>query len=95
MRDYIDLGPVPHDETPMQIGSKEYSSSKALKECQRYVELLKKKFGEPPDGAGFKIECNDHDFGVYYSVVCYFDDKKQESIEYAFKCDNEAPSNWE
>lgn len=36
-----------------------------------------------------------HDSGSYYEVVCYFDDNIPESMEYAFKVENDVPGYWD
>ncbi len=45
-------------------------------------------------GARLSIRSNPHDFGTYLSVVCYFDHRKQTSIDYAFRCET-GPHFWD
>ena len=51
--------------------------------------------GEEPEGTRLTIKANPHDFGTYYEVVCYFDDEDEEAARYAFRCEAEAPDEWD
>lgn len=94
MRDYIDIGATPPDEPCEQMGPN-YSRSKAMQECKRYIALLREKFGPEPDGAALTIKACAHDFGTYHEVVCYFTTDDRESIAYAFACEGSGPSTWD
>jgi hypothetical protein len=93
MKDYIEIGSSPCDEDCVQLGSEDYTV-KALCECKRFINLLRKVFGDEPDGARLVIKGFEHDFGRYYEVVCYFDDEKPGSTEYAFKLEANTPATW-
>ena len=93
-RDYLELGPVPSDETSQQVGTPEYSPSIARFECDLYRRVLRKQFGDEPREARLGIKSFPHDFGSYYEVVCYFDDSDETSMDYAFKLESEAPAEW-
>lgn len=90
-RDYLSIGPVPPEESCQQVGSDHYDPVKANKECKQYIQLLRRAFGDEPDGAKLSIKNFPHDFGTYSEVVCYYDSDKPESIDFAFKCESNSP----
>ena len=94
MRDYLSLGPTPVEEDCVQVGKPDYSTV-AREECEKFVELLKKKFPRYQEfGCTFKVKSNPHDFGEYYNVVVnyYVDDKM--SAEYALFVEHNTPLTW-
>lgn len=94
MRDFIEIGSSPCDEDCAQVGEPDFHE-KATKEMRRYIDLIRKKLGPEPEGARLGIKWFPHDFGSYGEVVCYFEDDNEKAREYAFKCEAEAPANWE
>lgn len=62
MKDYINIGSVPCEEDCAQVGREGYREQ-AVKECKRFIELLRKTFGDEPEGARLAIKWFDHDFG--------------------------------
>jgi hypothetical protein len=86
MQDCLDLGSSPSHEDCAQVGSDEYAM-RARRECRAYINQLRRLFGEEPDGARFSVKSNPHDFGSYYSVVCYFDGDNQAAADYAYRCE--------
>jgi hypothetical protein len=93
MSDYIPLGPTPADEPCAQVGEELYAQ-KARAECRRFIKLLRETFGPEPSGAYLAVKVFPHDFGAYYEVVCYFNSDVPESIDYALRCEDEAPTTW-
>jgi hypothetical protein len=49
MKDYINIGPVPCEEDCAQVGREGYREQ-AVKECTRFIKLLRKTFGDEPPG---------------------------------------------
>jgi hypothetical protein len=94
MRDYISIGSTPCEEPCAQVGQPDYRK-KALAECHRFIELLRKTFGPEPEGAELRVKAFPHDFGTYYEVVCYFTPDLRASVEYALRCESEMPATWE
>jgi hypothetical protein len=94
MKDYVTIGSTPCDEPCAQVGQPNYRKH-ALKECRRFLELLRRKFGPEPEGAELCVKAFPHDFGTYYEVVCEFDSDLQASVEYALRCEDETPATWE
>ena len=93
MRDYIDIGPAPCEEACAQIGEYDFYARNTA-ECRRFIELIRASLGPEPAGARLGIKAHQHDFGTYREVVCYYDDDKPEAIDFAFRCESEAPSRW-
>jgi len=94
MRDYLPLGSVPIEEDCVQVGDPEYYQ-KYRDECNRYRELLLKKFGPLPVGMALVIKGFPHDFGEYHEVCVMFDDEIEEQVEFAFGMENNMPLRWE
>jgi len=92
-KEYILLGPTPPDENCAQLGEPNYRI-KAIKECNQYIDLIRQTLGQEPAGAELKIKAFDHDLGVYHEVVCYYDNNKQASLDYALKCESNGPKTW-
>jgi hypothetical protein len=77
-----------------QVGTPDYRTQ-AVAECSRYIAPLRKTFGPEPEGARLGIKWFEHDFGQYCEVVCYFTAENAESVEYAQRCEEDAPATWE
>lgn len=92
--DYVCLGPSPSMEECAQVGSVGYTE-RAREECARFRKLIVKKMGVPPQGASVQTKSFNHDFGTYFEVVCLFDSFYPEAVEYAYRCEDEAPPYWE
>lgn len=93
-RDYMDLGAAPYLEDPVFVGSEGYEG-RARAECIRFVDQLRRTFGPEPAHAQLRVKENPHDFGYYFSVVCYFNDDDEESTQYAKRCESECPARWD
>ena len=68
MPSYLSLAPTPVEEDCAQVGTDDYTA-RARAECQRFITLLRKKFGPEPDGARLAVKSFPHDFGDYFEVV--------------------------
>ena len=87
MRDYLTLGPVPHDEPCAQLGSEGYAHQARL-ECGRFAEQIRRHYPEPDNGY-LAVKSFAHDFGSYFEVVAVFDDTDQESTEWAYRVESD------
>ena len=94
MRQYFTLGQTPSEEDCAQVGQPGYRN-KAVAECTRYIELLRRTIGPEPEGARIGIKWFDHDFGAYCEVVCYFNPEHAIAVAYAQRCEDDAPATWE
>ena len=93
MRDYIEIGSTPCEETCQQVPYQDREL--AMRECRQFVEAIRKVLGPEPEGAQLKVKANPHDFGTYHEVACYYDDNNEAAILYAMRCEDEAPKTWE
>lgn len=82
MRNYLFIGPVPHEEPCAQVGEPNYQQ-RARRECRRFAEQIIGHY-PPPDGSYVSIKAQSHDFGTYYEVVVVFDDEDEESSVWAY-----------
>lgn len=95
MRDCIYIGSTPCDEPCQQVGMPSYDAKLARKECYAFIGQLRRLLGKEPDGAELRIKTESHDFGSYPEVVCYYDNDKPASVEYAFAAESNSPLNWD
>jgi hypothetical protein len=93
-REFYDIGSSPSEEECAQLGREGYARQ-ARQECHRLIRQLRKELGEEPGTARLAVKANSHDFGTYYSVVCYFDTFDPEGEAYAGKCEDELPAHWD
>jgi hypothetical protein len=95
MRRVIELSTtVPHGEPCVQLGQIEYPKWSRL-EARVLIGQIKREFGNPPESTILKmISCN-HAFGTYQDVVVIYNDKIQESGEYAFNVESSLPEKWD
>ena len=94
MRDYFCIGPTPREEDCAQVGQPDYRR-KAIAECTQFIQLIRDTLGPEPEGAELRVKAFEHDFGTYHEVVCWFDTDNEAAIEYAHRCDDDAPATWE
>ncbi|MAE81285.1 MAG: hypothetical protein CMB80_01025 [Flammeovirgaceae bacterium] len=94
MNNYLYIGSAPCDEDCAQVGTDGYREQ-ALKECNALLAQMHRKMEPEPDGAQLALRWHPHDFGSYASVVCYYDPNIEEAIDYAVKCENNLPENWD
>lgn len=89
MREYLELGSAPYEETCAQVGQPDYQE-KAQIECKRYKEQLQKQFPEAILG----IKSFSHDFGSYLEVVVYYNENNVREINMAFRIEANLPAQW-
>jgi len=94
--EYFELGPTPCDEPCAQVGEEGYEL-RARAECERFIALLVKRFGEPPNGSSYVVKSNSHDFGTYYEVaIKYVTNLNSEAVmAYMFKVEDNLPCSWD
>jgi hypothetical protein len=94
MRDYFCIGPTPSEEGCAYVGEPDYRR-KAIEECRRFIELIRRTLGPEPAGAELATTSFPHDFGTYYEVVIWFEPDDAAAVAYAKRCDSDAPTTWE
>jgi len=93
MIDYMTIGSTPCEEECAQVGSENYRD-RAIAECRRFIDLIRKKLGDEPPNAQLAVKGFPHDFGTYYEVVCKYSDEDEKAQAYAYKCESDAPTTW-
>lgn len=94
MKEYISLGSAPYEESCAQLGTDDYTA-RARKECSRFIELIRKKCGPERGSASLRMKGFNHDFGIYYEVICEFDVNDVEGTKYAYEVEANIPDYWE
>jgi hypothetical protein len=95
MRDFVYIGTAPVEEDCVQVDKNADYLIPMKKECESYIELLTRKFGEPPCNAHYGIKRENHDFGAYYEVVVWFDDENEDEVNFAFFVEGNQPRTWD
>lgn len=93
MREYIEYGPVPAEESCAQVGEEDYDG-RARAECLAYIALIRQTCGVEPEGAQLAVKSFPHDFGSYKEVVCYYDEAYPDSVDYAWGIEKNLPIRW-
>ena len=95
MLDYIEIGSAPDEEKCEQANVSGTNYERMRAECHAFKALLRRALGEEPDGARLSLRfTRDGNYG-YHEVVCHYDRTKPAAIDYAFKCESEAPAKWD
>lgn len=84
MIDHLNIGCTPYDENCFPAGH-----PKARRECQIFLRQLQRQF----PGADLRVKGFPHDFGTYYEVCAFYNDK--ESMNLAFQVESESPGKWD
>ena len=92
--DYVEIGATPVNEPCQQLGRADYDPRAAKAECRRFIRNIRYVLGNEPEGAMLRVRSNNHDFGTYYEVACYYENGNDKALEYATKCESEAPPTW-
>ena len=96
MRDYIELGSSPSGEDCAQLGTPGYYERMTVEigELRRMMEQVH----PVPLGyvsARYGRKSFEHDFGMYYELCAYFDDRDPVSIDWAFEAERCVPDRWD
>ena len=97
MRDYIEIGSSPSDESCAQVGDIYYEMRSKI-ETRAYLNQLNRMFPEVLNSSTlrFSVKTFQHDFGSYKEVVINYDSDDEEEYEIAIsKIDKNIPSNWD
>jgi hypothetical protein len=96
MKDSVYLGPCPADEDPVQVTDDPLEYLQPMREqCVRFRDLIRRKLGSEPRGAALRVQRQEHDLGVYLELICEFDMDNEAAVDYAFRCEEGAPTSWE
>ena len=94
MFEHVSIGASPINEQCAQVGAADYHE-RSFKETRAYVNQLRRVLGEEPEGASLSVKSQPHDFGAYREVVCYFVDNNPAAVDYAFKAEEQQPTEWD
>lgn len=94
MKDRLEIGPTPADESCEQVGTSDYNPLRAIKECQIFARQIIREFGPPPKGARVYVYTSNN-LDPYREVAVEFDDQFPDSVEYAFKVEGEVSQKWD
>ena len=90
-KNWLYLGPNPCEEDCVSMH--DYTEHRA--EVRKYVEMLKERFIDAPEGAWFGIKREDgSDAGTYYEAVVYYLDDDNEASDFAFFVESNCPMTW-
>ncbi len=78
MRDYLNIGPNPHDE-PCLPNTHRLAQGEVMVFINQIVEAY-----PPPPGARVRCRFFDHDFGGYFEACVFYNDDDEEQVNYAF-----------
>jgi hypothetical protein len=59
-----------------------------------HIQAIRHCLGREPEGAELAVKNVDYDIGVYYEVVCYYNEGDETAADYAFRCERKAPRTW-
>ena len=91
-KNWLYLGPNPCEEECVDMN--DYSEHRA--EVRRYVEMLKERFIDAPEGAWFGVKREDgSDAGTYYEAVVYYLEDDEEASNFAFFVEGNCPVTWD
>ena len=90
MREYIELGPVPCEESCAQTLDDDFTI-KNKAECNRFKALLQERYPE----ANFVIKSFPHDFGTYREVCVTYDEDDEKEVEMVFDIEASCPTTWD
>lgn len=94
MKNYVELGSAPYDETGAQVGQEGYFEQvkKELREFKRMMEVIWPAVNER---CWYQVKGFEHDFGKYYELVAVFENDGTESSEWAFMAEKKVPGEWD
>ena len=96
MRNYINIACTPYDEDCVQVTRTGDYLDAMREECDRFAQLLREIFPWAEDqGITFRRKGFEHDFGVYYEVVAYYNDESEFEANLAVFIQDNYPATWE
>lgn len=85
MKEHLYIGSSPAGEECAQVGAANYFELSKL-ELAAFQKALIAKFGEPPEGAYFRVKEG--------QVVIFYNDEDQKQVDYAYNCEGDGPETW-
>jgi ArsR family metal-binding transcriptional regulator len=95
MREYMEIGSTPYDETCAQVGTDNYKEIAEM-EIAAYINLLERMFPEASSrNINFKKKWFQHDFGSYAEVCMYWNTDDEEADSYVYEIERNLPACWD
>ena len=91
---YIELGPVPCDESCAQLGQENYRKQ-ATKEMTAYINQLYRMWDDTDISVIFQMKWFNHDFGSYGEVCVIYDADCEIASDFAYQVERNLPMNWD
>lgn len=98
MKEYLELACTPLSEDCVQVRPDRNYLPEMKKEVQRFKEMLETRFPIPENligQFGFSIKRNNHDFGMYMEVCCWFNDNNETAEDFAYFVESNLPETWD
>ena len=86
-KDSLYIGESPWGAECAQLGTDGYAV-RARRECQAFIEQIRRHYGSEPAGGRLFVKANPHDFGTYYSVEVEFSTPDSEAYAFAIEGDD-------
>ena len=86
-KDSLYIGESPYGAECAQLGTDGYAV-RARRECQAFIEQIRRHYGSEPAGGRLFVKANPHDFGTYYSVEVEFSTPDSETYAFAIEGDD-------
>lgn len=95
MLDYIEIGPAPAEERCEQANVSGTNYERMRAENHAFIRLIRRALGNEPEGARLSARFNRDGAYGYYECVCHYDSKISAAVDYAFRCESDAPVKWD
>jgi len=96
MNDHIVIGSCPVNEDLVYLDTSDPQNyADMAKQCQRYIDCLRRVFGPEPTGARLVTMSFPHEFGQYCEVACKFDSNNEEAYDHALLMERNSPLTWD
>ena len=92
---YIEIGPVPANESCAQVGSPDYTEA-SQRECEVFRRMLHRLFPVPEGvSVAYVARTHPHDFGTYREVSIRYDEHDGAAVDFAYQVELSVPDEWD
>ncbi len=92
MRDFVEIGPTPWEESCAQSSEPDFRA-KARKETEVFRSQILRTFGQPPEGVELRIAWSPHEYAAYPELRIYFE--TEAGAEWAYGVEGRTPPRWD
>jgi hypothetical protein len=86
------IGPAPLNE---MVPLAKKGRVVARKAAEVFARQLLRQLGAPPPGVHVAVGRVRDGQRTVYCAVCFYDDADERALEYAWRCEDQAPLNWD